>query len=785
MFPRQRLPFKAKTEKDFEWAKKVIDYIITDCSAYDYSSLNKSEYQRMLSNYRLYNNKLDQADFERECNPYGIQVGQVQDEVQPYNKTYNKIQVLLGDELLRPFNYRAVLTNADGIRTKLAHRDTLLRKYVLSQIQSTLQELSVEYAPEELQGETEKIMDPKEVEMYMSTSYMDSREILANKILSYLTKFLSLPEIKNEAFKHALLAAKEIVYVTHEHNAPKIEVINPLNFYYHASPDTRYLEDSLYAGHRQYLTSAEILDSYGPYLTKEQIRFIEDRSNPLSSNSSSMATPAMEYNISPYNDYYTYSPDGYSNDFMVHTVEWVSQKRVGFLTYINEYGDTVEDIVSEDFVVPSPHSTYEETKEYNHVCTYYTWNDINGNPVKLTWAYIPEVWTGTKISKDIYCKIGPKTHQFRSQDNPYDVKLSYHGTIYNNTNASPVSIMDRMRPFQFLYFIIMHKLKKLIAQDQGKAIKLDTSMIDPAVGWEKTMYYLKELNIEFFNPLQNAEKEGAYQRGLVTQSIDLSNAQYIMNYVNLLAAIDQQISDVAGVNRQREGQIVPGEAVTNAQANVQMSSLITELYFFQHDRTWERIITSLLQLTQSLWKTSSTVKQWVLDDLSLATLEISPDDIAYSDFATFVTNSNKEQKLFNSLEVLSDRLLQANRAKFSDIIQMYKATSIEELQAKIVASEKQTFAEQQAAQQQALEMQARLQKEQQAFELEKQEREFQHEVLIHEIDSFRFQKDQDLDNNQIPDQLELAKFKADVALKTRKLDLEEKKIEKQAIAPEK
>lgn len=178
--------------------------------------------------------------------------------------------------------------------------------------------------------------------------------------------------------------------------------------------------------------------------------------------------------------------------------------------------------------------------------------------------------------------IGPKELQFRSKDNPNDVSLGYHGVIYNATNASPVSLMDRMKPFQYLYFIVMHKLKELIAQDQGKVFHFDTTMVDPKIGLEKTLYYLKKLNIDFFNPLANADVPGQAQRGKISGETDMSNMQFILSYINILAALDNQISEVAGVSRQKEGQAAPSEAVTNVQSNIQMSSMVTEVYYRLH-----------------------------------------------------------------------------------------------------------------------------------------------------------------------------------------------------------
>ena len=180
--------------------------------------------------------------------------------------------------------------------------------------------------------------------------------------------------------------------------------------------------------------------------------------------------------------------------------------------------------------------------------------------------------------------MGPKQYQFRHIDNPYKVKLGYHGITFSAMNANPVSLMDRMKPFQYLYFIVMHKLKKFIAQDKGRIFHFDTSMVDPKLGLEKTLYYLTNMNIDFYNPLQNAQEPGQAQRGKVTGSTEMSMADQVMNYVNILAALDDQISDVAGVNRQREGQVNPAEAVTNAQSNIAMSAVITEVYFQAHHK---------------------------------------------------------------------------------------------------------------------------------------------------------------------------------------------------------
>ncbi|MGL5076892.1 MAG: hypothetical protein ACRDBG_13855, partial [Waterburya sp.] len=140
-----------------------------------------------------------------------------------------------------------VLSNAEGVRSKLAYKDTLLRSYVNSQIAQVVSAISPLYSPDQFELETEHILDPKDIDTYMRTTYLESREITSSKLLQYLTKKLRIKEIKNEAFKHALISSIEVVYLSSLDNDVQLEVINPLNFFYHKSPDKRFIQDSLYA----------------------------------------------------------------------------------------------------------------------------------------------------------------------------------------------------------------------------------------------------------------------------------------------------------------------------------------------------------------------------------------------------------------------------------------------------------------------------------------------------------------------------------------------------------
>lgn len=357
-FPRQRLSFKEKSANNYRWAKDTLDSIVSQ-HVIDPTAGNflRTEYNRKLSNYQLFNNVLNQADFEKECNPFGIEVGQFKDTVQPYNKTYNKIQVLLGDELQRPFHYKAVLINSEGVKSKLSHRDFLLRQFVYSKMQDTISQISQSYDKQFVDEAISDILPPEDIDKMMKTSYLDAREILGNKILQYLFRTENIRSKKNEAFKHALIAGEEFVYVGEENGQPVVDVLNPLGVFYHKSPDTRFIQDSLYAGYRTYMTSGEVLDQFGDYLTEEEAKRIDSTFEGRFGMRADYIGPTMKYGHDDH-DYldhwnHTHFDGQYStssqDDHIVHHVEWRSQRKVGFLTFQNEFGDDQTEIVSEDF----------------------------------------------------------------------------------------------------------------------------------------------------------------------------------------------------------------------------------------------------------------------------------------------------------------------------------------------------------------------------------------------------------------------------------------------------
>jgi hypothetical protein len=260
--------------------------------------------------------------------------------------------------------------------------------------------------------------------------------------------------------------------------------------------------------------------------------------------------------------------------------------------------------------------------------------------------------------------------------------------------------------------------------------------------------------------------------------------QHILNYIQLMNALDNEIADVAGVTKQREGQSTPHEAVTNAQQSIIQSTSITEPMFHIHDKIWGRGLESLLQVAIQEWKDKPISKQYVLDDMSVQTLRITPDELQNVDVGIFVADSGKEAEIFRKMNDLVQFVIQSDKAKISDAIKIIKANSTsQQLERELQQSESNREAREDAIQQQQaqieqqkIQAQQELQEDEQAHDKEMKMLDIEGKVRVAEIQSFGFQRDQDINNNRVPDQLEIDKLVNQNAIENRKLDLEERKL---------
>lgn len=661
--PRQRLP---RSEKTQDWGRANVDFIMRS-SIGSNSDSDINFFARMQINYDLYNNIINRSDFTYVTNPYGLK-NEFPARLNNFNIITPKLKVLEGEEIKRPFNFRVAAVNADAVSQIEEKRKNLLLQYLESELVTELQAQGIEVT----NPETGQVMTPEQIDKYMSYTDADIRESIANKIANYIIKEQNLEYKFNRGWRDALIAAMELYYVGIDGNTPICEPINPLDFDYDKSPDQDFIQDGQWAKHTKYCTPSEIIDRYYDYLTEDEVKAIDTGDYTGATNASGQGLINISYSQN------AFSSHNRIGHIPVTRVEWKSLRKIGFLKYYDENLEEQEVVVDE---------TYKVQKEKGET---------------IEWVWINEVWEGTKIGNHIYVNIRPKTVQYRTMDNPAICKLGYVGTIYNNRNSIPTSLVDLVKHHQYLYNIIMYRMEFEIAKAKGKKMVMDVAQIPRSQGidLEKWMYYFDSLGIAFINSFEEGKGKFQGQTSAFNQftAVDMSLSQSVGQYINILSMIEEQAATLMGVSRQREGSIQSSETVGGVERAVAQSSHITEPLFYIHNEVKKHVLTQLIECAKVAYPAGHRIN-YILDDMSRVFLTID-EEFQNADYGVFVTNSAKEVKALEDLKAIAQQAVASGIISLTELVAVFDSTSIADIKNVVKKAEQKADQQRQAEQEQ-------------------------------------------------------------------------------------
>lgn len=220
-----------------------------------------------------------------------------------------------------------------------------------------------------------------------------------------------------------------------------------------------------------------------------------------------------------------------------------------------------------------------------------------------------------------------------------------------------------MKPYNYLYDVIHDRLNKLIAKNWGKIITLDLAKVPERWDVEKWLYFAKTNNIAVVDSFKEGNKGAATGKlagGLNNASsgvIDAELGNTIQQYTNLLEFIKMEMSEVAGITKQREGQVANRETVGGVERATLQSSHITEYLFLIHDDVKKRTLEAFLETAKIALKGRSKKFQYLLSDGSIQIMNIDGDEFAEADYGLVVDNSNGLQELQQKMDMLAQAAL--------------------------------------------------------------------------------------------------------------------------------
>lgn len=750
-FPLQRLPMSKKTQ---DWKEACVDYIAGHSQGSSRDGNNRSRKEEMQTYYDLYNSIYSEKDLKYVTNPFKQQDG-FPAMAQDYNIIKPKIDLLLGEETKRPFNFRVVHTSDIATSEIQDKAKQMIVDYIQATIMSKLgPEEQARYQEALQSGE---IMTPEQIQKYISKDYKDIAEITAYHSLNYLKNKLNITHEFFKGWKDALIGGEEIYYVGIVNGEPCLQRINPIYFDYDSdTSDLEFIHEAQWCCYEMIMSLTEVYDRLYDKMSEKQLNELLDM---MDDRSKGGVTPEVRKTSLDYPHIKTHSINGFSsNPFEeadnIHVWHccWKSLKKIGFVNIINP-----ETGMPEEYQVDE---TYKET----------------GNELDVEWKWIIEVWEGYRIGQDIYVGIQPVEYQHISADNPNAQRLPYTGVIYNNTNSRPRSLVSMMKPLQYMYIVLWYRLELAMARDKGKVVTMDITQIPKSMNIDvaKWMHYLSALGVNFVNPYEEGWDIPGREGGKPSQfnqisALDLTMANTIDQYINLMDKIESMLSEISGVSKQREGSISSNELVGNVERSVVQSAHITEPWFWVHNQVKKECLTMLLDTAKHAWKDNRTSIQYVLDDATRAFLTLS-DDFFYEDMDIFVEDTTKNQQQIEALKNLMQPAMQ-NGASLLDIAEIITMDNVTMIRSKLEEIEQKRMEQQQAMEQAQAEREqqmAQIQNEIKEEELMLKEAEMDlkkyeidsnnaTKITVAQLNAYRGAKNMDQDGSGVPDVIEIGK----------------------------
>lgn len=806
--PPQMIPL---SKKNNDWKEDTMDSLENIGSFQYLNNLSLIENYEMVKGKFIFKHYLEQDEYADMIHQLSREF-EIPNYLRHYDIISQVINTLSGEFQKRPDNFRVKGFDENTTNNYIREKSRLLTEYVAQdinkEIELRLSEMGFDLnkqdfqSPEEQQQYQQELeqqkqaLTPPEIEKYMKYKWQDAAEIWGQHQLEVDRQRFSLPEKERVEFEDMLIADRCFRHYYLTSNGYDQETWNPVNTFFHKSPDVPEVENGDYVGRILFLTIANTIDRYGHLLTKKQLKKLERQKDIIGKEVGRDGYGIPYGSVIPYQNY----PDGKlmvdtfgfnpaapiptlddnfltemseHNPFYLNTrgylkvVEayWKSQRMVGQITFQDpETGLLTKGLVDETFVVP------EGFKEINSSLTEYE-GDVNS----VCWTWVNETWCGKKICKqgtemddDLYFDIRPMPFQFKGDNNPYYCKLPVCGQIFNNRNAQSMSLVDLMKPWQIGFNVAGNQLYQIMQREIGRFLIMDVNMLTGMKDWggenayEKFLLVAKSLGITFVDTSPQNMK-GANISNTMPRDVDLDESTRMISRAKLMEFFEQRALAQVGITPQRLGNIAASETATGTQQAVTQSFAQTESYFTRFSEYKKRTLKMNLDIAQYVQSKNQDITiTYAKSDMSRAFVKLNGTDLLLSDLHVYVSNSQEDVR---QLEMLRQLFMTNNNVGATplDLATVISSNSPAEIRIQLetaMAKNEQKYQEQMQLEQQKIDTEKQIEQAKLDFEAEQNQLDRENELQKAYIMSFSRQDDNnaDEDTDAVPDLLEYNKL---------------------------
>lgn len=556
----------------------------------------------------------------------------------------------------------------------------------------------------------------------INDSFVSQYEITAQNVIQYIiqSRHTDLVTKLRQLLTDILITGYCFYRVISKNNTNiDIEVLNPLNVFIDRNPDSIYIKDSYRVVVRSWLTKSQILAKYGKELSKEDISKLR-------------------------------------NDWQDKTTGEYRRSNSPVISVYDDMDDEDEDIIP-----GRPHSDRGNLIPVYEV----EWIETDDN-------FIMQRYNTIRISDEYYILRGKDENVVRSQSNPNQCSLTVNGVVFLNRSKEPYSLILKCASMQDRYDLLIYYRDILIANSGIKGSIVDISMIPKFLGVQfperiqKYMAY-KKAGVQLIDTTMEGRAEGQPLNTIFNGFDDSIPAAAVQAIEVTIQSVENTVSSITGVFRERLNGIQQRDAVSNIQQGVTNSFTITKPYYQQMDLVTCEILTDCLNLAKVVFR-NGLEGTLILGEHQQQIFTALPQYFTFTDYDIHVTPSTEIMQDMQTIKSMLPDLIKSGLVSADIIFEAVTAKSLTQLKLavkKALAKQKQENNQLQQLSQQLEQVQ------QQNQELQKQLQQAQQQIKS--LNEQKMQLDQK--KIQLEYQVDWFKVQADKAYRDRQLDIEEER----------
>ena len=472
----------------------------------------------------------------------------------------------------------------------------------------------------------------------LENSFISEYEIAAQNVVDYImqsktTDFSSnLRTLVFDTFVSGCPYYK--VEPSPENNTVKIRVLDPLNTFPDRNYDSPYVKDSYRVVVRSWLTKNQILNKYGKEMSKKDRDMLKEHWTEI------------------------YEPGSY---------------------YVKSGYNTKGILADEEMVIPGyPNNNYGKYRELLPVYEV-EWIETDDD-------FVMQRYETVRIGEEIYILRGKNDKVIRSKDNPSHCTLSVNGVYLLNRNSEPWSMVLACAHLQDKYDLLCFYRDNLIANSGTIGDWIDETLIPEHLGVNfperlKNWIALKKQGIGLINTAQ--EDSGQSPINTIFNGYDATvKSQAIQAIQIAIDAIEQTVSSITGVFRERLNGIQQRDAVSNVKVGQSNSFIITKQYHHQIDTLVNEILLDCLNTAKSTFKNGLT-GTIVLGDKYQKVFTALPEHFTVSDHDIRILSSQDAIRDIEYIKQLIPDFIKNNNLSPEIIFEAITTKSLTDLKIKV------------------------------------------------------------------------------------------------------